>query len=736
MVYRGGMAYDDSGEGSTIDPQTAEYLEDEGLQQAVIAEIDDAVNYIDEEISPQRAKATKYYRAEPFGNEQEGTSHHVSPDVRDTVLAMMPPLMRIFAGTERVVEYAPVAPKNPEEIQRVIAHAEQATDAIHHVFWKENRGFTVLYSAIKDALVRKTGILKWWYEDHETVTKHQHTGLDQEALAVLLDDPELEVVDLEGTPIEGATTMMPDGTPLPPELVPMTYDVTVERRVKKKKYCVSAVPPEEFLWNRKASSIYTSSIVAHRQELTVSALVEMGYDEDMVLEYASTAGDEMETNEERLTRNPELDSTDDTDRGDETAKMVPYVEAFIRYDLDGDGVAELIKVCTIGNGKKVVNVEPADDVPFAVLTPDPEPHLVAGLSAADMVMDVQETKSELWRVLLDSGSQSLRQRLVAVEGQVNMDDLLNNENGGVIRARAPGMVQALDTPFLGMQALPVIQAMDHAREERTGTTKAAQGLDSAAMQSSTKDAVRGTFAAANARVELIARVFAETGITDMFRGLLKLFIKHQDQPRMMRLRGQWVAVDPRYWNADMDVEINVALSAQTSEDKIAALAGIAEKQETIMRELGLDNPICSIPQYRNTLARMVELTGFKDAGQFFNEIPPDWTPPDEPEQKSPEEMLAEVQMKEIEANIQKKAAELQLDEMKARLADDRERDRIEADAVLRAADIEGKHGRPVDFDRIFALIHRDRAPEFEGNLQMPAQPNPGQFGNGQGGMPQ
>lgn len=671
---------------------------DTGLQSAVAAEIEDAIDYIDTVVSPDRAKAIEYYRGEPFGTEEDGRSGYISTDVRDTVLGMLPPLMRIFAGAERIAEFSP---SNAEDIPV----AEQATDVIHYIFQKKNPGFSILYSTFKDALVSKTGIVKWWYEEQADTNEYEFSGLTDGEIALLASDPELTILEME-MEVSGKADMTTGG-----EIVPMgppVYEVKVRRVKKQQSYCVAGVPPEEFLIDRKARDLDTASLVAHRQIKTVSDLVAMGYDEELLLANSSAGDDDLETNQERFARNPYEDYQIST-RNDPASRKVLYIESYIRYDRNGDGIAELLKVCTVGGGYKVVDVEGCDEIPFALFTPDPEPHTVIGLSEADKVMDIQETKSEIMRDMLDSLAQSIHPRTAVVEGQVNIDDVLNNETGAIIRMRAPGMVQPFSQPFVGQAAYPMLDYMDQIKESRTGVSKASQGLNADALQSSTRAAVAATVSAAQGRVELVARIFAETGLKRMFRGLLRMIVKHQDKPMVVRLRNQFVPVDPRSWNADMDVEINVALSATTAEDKIQTLAMVAGKQEQILQLLGPNNPLVTIGQYRTTLAKMVELAGFKDPTLFFNPLPQDYAPPPTQDAKpTPEEMLAQVQAQSIQADIEKKAAELKLDREKMLRADDRERDRIDADVYLRAREMELKYGAQVDMAALRLMMDRDR----------------------------
>ncbi len=674
----------------------------DALQSAVAAEIRDAIDF-EEQVGQERLRATRYYRGERFSvdeNEDTGRSMHVSTDVRDAVISMMPPLMRIFAGAERIAEFAPVG---PEDVQ----FAEQATELAHYVFTKQNDGFSVLWDVFKDALLRKTGVVKWWHETDKKVEEFAYSQIDEQSLALLISEPGVEVVSLAEA--------------LDPQTQQVAIDVRIRRVNESTRYRVAAVPTEEFLIDRRARDIDTASIVAHRQSLTVSDLVAMGYDQDLIEEHAGAGDDDLEYSLGAQVRNPLMRPS--ADRRDEAAQRITYVESYIRFDRDGDGIAELLKVCTVGGAYKIVAVEGASEIPFASFCPDPEPHTFIGQSEADKLMDIQETKSQIMRDVLDSLSQSIHPRTAIVDGQVNLADVMKVETGGIVRMRAPGMVQPLTTPFVGQAAFPMIEYFDSLKETRTGMSRASQGLNADALQSSTRAAVAATISAAQGRIELVARIFAETGLKRLFRGMLRMFVQHQDRPMMIRMRGQFVQVDPRVWNADMDVDVNVALSATSNEERIAVLTQISQKQEQILAQMGPTNPMVSLSQYRTTLAKIVELSGFRDASQFFTAVPPDWQPPQQQPQPDPAQILAQVEAEKIKADIAINAAKLELERDKARAADDRERDRIEADTALRAREIELKYAATVDTAQIKAMMDRDR----EQQQAMQQQADPGAY---------
>jgi len=698
--------------------QEDEVMSEEELQGVVSSEIYDAISFIDDDIGGNRALATEYYYGLPFGNEEDGRSQVVSMDVRDTVQGILPSLMRIFFGPERVVEFAPQGPED-------IASAEQATDYVDFIFKRDNPGFKILHSAFKDALVRKVGIVKYWWDESVEVKAESFSMLDEQTMMFLTQDPDIEISAVREYPIPGmAEQNLAQGIMTPP---PMMYDVEIKRRIKSGKVKIEALPPEEFLIDRRAKSIDEATFVGHRTMKTVSDLVAMGYDYDEMVEVAGN-GNDFDNNEEYTARNPfAVIST--ANNGDPSSKSVLYIEGYLKVDFDGDGIAEMRRICTVGTGNKVMRNEIVAERQFADFCPDPEPHTFFGMCPADVVMDIQRIKSSVQRGILDSLAQAINPRTAIVEGQANMDDVLNTEVGAVIRMRAPGMVQPFTTPFVGQAAFPMLDYLDDIKQTRTGISKAASGLDADALQSTTKAAVSATVNAAHQHIEMIARTFAETGLRKLFTGILKLVIENQDKARMIRLRNTFVPIDPRSWDANMDVIVNVGVGDGTLEDRINILNQVAMRQEMILKETGVNNPVVSLPQYTNTLSKLLQLAGIKDSQNYFNQLPVDFQLPPPPEPKlTPEEMLAQVQVQSIQADIEKKAAELDLERQKMIMSDDRERDRVEQDGILRRYELELKYGVQIQSAEINAAMNTDRElirqQAAMNQTQVPQQPQP------------
>ena len=336
--------------------------------------------------------------------------------------------------------------------------------------------------------------------------------------------------------------------------------------------------------------------------------------------------------------------TQDPEMGEANRKIL-YCEAYITMDYDGDGIAELRKVCTVGPTYHPVSNDPVSERPFAIFTPDPEPHALIGGSWGDRLMDMQKVTSMLVRGMLDSLSASIFPRTAYVEGQASVADIMNTAVGAPIRERVAGAVRTLETPFVGEQAMPVLSFMQDVIERRTGQEKGAQGLDADALQSTTKDGVTASLNAAQGQTEMMLRIFAEGTFKPMFRGILRLLIENQPRAQMVRLRGAWTEVNPKSWDAGMDVTVNIGLGTTFVDNKVSALLAVAAEQKDILTTYGPANPLVTIAQYRDTLAKMLKYRGLPNADEFFKQVDPNWQPPAPPTPPpTPEQVQAQAQL--------------------------------------------------------------------------------------------
>ena len=648
-------------------------MDDYQLSTIVSSEITDALNHFDSEYSQERIRAMDFYMGEPLGNEVEGRSSVVSTEVADTVEAIMPNLMRVFTANDKYVRFNA---RTSEDVEK----AEQVSDYVNYIINHDNEGYKVLYNWFKDALLFRLGVVKYFYEEQEEVDEEEYNGLSEDELVMLLANPDIEVIEQNETVTE---SYMDEAG----ELVPLasTYDLSVRVTKRSGKIKIVNVPPEEFLVNRRATSLEDAYFVCHRTTMTVSDLVAMGYDREEVEAHAGIS--DLDVDEERTNRFQDTEAATGTDAADPTLREVVYYECIAKIDYDGDGIAERRRICAIGsNGSHILHNEPFDHIPFAVVSPILMPHRLIGRSIYDMTEDLQVIKSTLLRQYLDSVYTSTLPRMGVVEGQVNIDDVLDGTAGGIIRMRQPGMVQPFSGSPVGGEVRPLMDYLDEIKEQRTGMSKASQGLDANALQSTTASAISATVRGAQVKLESYARTMAETGMKSLFKGILHLVTKYDNKPRVVRLRNNFVPIDPREWTSEFDVVVQVGLGTADDEQKIAFLTQIAGKQEQILMQMGVNNPVVSMSQYVNTLRSIAEIGGFKDADQFFNspqqiqmleqQMMQGQQAGPSPEQQQMEADMAlkrERMMLEIQLEREKMQAELEL-----------RRQELEAEAQLRA----------------------------------------------------
>jgi len=638
---------------------------DEELLARVQGEITDALGYNDT-VSKQRESAMDYYYALPFGNEVEGRSQYVDSSVMDTIEWIKPSLMRVFASGDEMVTFEPHGPEDVES-------AEQATDYVNHIFTKDNNGWEILYTWFTDALLQKNGIVKVWWDDYEDWNREEYNGLDEQEFNLLIMSPDIEVME--------HTSYVDD--------YGAKHDVVIKRTSYTGRVKIENVPPDEFLISREAKDIKDARFVCHRVRKTLSELRLMYPDEDLDPREIGGGDDDMSAfSSERLSRY-EFDKSADYFGGwgspndDEALQTYWLHESFIKTDYDGDGIAELRKVCSVGS--KILANDPIDKVPFVSITPVKIPHKFFGLSIADLIMDLQLIKSTLMRNLMDNMYNMNFGRYAVLEGQANLDDLLSQRPGGVVRVKSPNAIMPLATPPLEASSFQMLGYLDEQRESRSGVNKYSQGLNDNALTShTTATAVNATMTAAQSRVELIARCFAETGVRDLMNCIYELVLKNQDKERIVKLRNQWVPVRPDMWRDKMDCTVAVGIGNGNRDQQLMHLTTMLQFAGDAMRG-GLN--IVNEKNLYNMGAALIKNMGFQNIDDFLTD--PEMAPP-QPDPAEQEKMM-EMQIKQQELQI--KAADLQLKQQKLQ----QESAEAAVDARLKAAELqlEAEQNRPI-----------------------------------------
>jgi hypothetical protein len=665
------------------------------IQGIVSDAVMSAVDFIQSEVEGDRLKAQRYFDGEVDIGHEEGRSKIVATKCRDVVRAIKPPLMRAFMASDKPVEFVP---RKPEDV----AAAEQATSFAQ---WKFNQinGYRLIYDAIHDAAVKKCGVIKVYYEDHSEAEYDEYSGLTEEQVADLAMDPELEILEYE----------QDEDT---------TFSLKVKRTRENGEICAEAIAPEDFFVNREATCIEDAYVCGHRNsEMRVGDLVAMGYDFEEVIQYAGDYDDAYQ-DEVDMERSG-YDSVGEDDGGaDPSMKKVLVTEAYMKMDIEGEGIPVLYRFLLIGSKYHVLDYDHADMKPFAVFEIDPEPHTFFGRSLVDLIMDDQDAATAMLRGVLDNVALTNTPRMEVLDGQANMEDVLNNEIGGIVRVKTLGAVNPLSVPFTAGSVLPALQYYDEQIENKTGVSRASMGLDPDALQNTTATAVQATTEAATGQVELIARNLAEGGMKQLFKMILKLSRQHTNSEVMMRLNGQFVPVDPRSWSVDMDLIANVGLGTGGEIEREMVLRETLQHQMSIWQAYGPTNGLVTLTQIRNTLADIMKLGGVQNSDRYWMPMTPEveqflMQQAQQAQQGQPDPMQAmaqaEVQKAQIEAQTRLQAEQMkmqqrgQADLMKAQInaqvenmKNDRERDKMLQDLGLEAARIFGEYGIKIDDQRI------------------------------------
>jgi hypothetical protein len=513
------------------------------LRALLVAERWDAMSAITaSKLSEERATALNYYQGDMSVSmpAPEGRSKAVSTDTSDTIEGLMPTLMEIFTGGEEVVRFEPHGPQD-------VAAAEQETDYVNHVFMQGNPGFLILYSFIKDALLSKVGIVKIFWESREEKERETYLDQPQDAFTAIAAAPGIEIVEHSEH----------DGL----------HDVTLEAARTIENARVVAVPPEEFGITRHARNIRDADYAFHDVFKSESALIAQGYDRSQVKNLPSYI---VAHTVEEIARDTVNESTlrQGEDNLNTANRLIRVTEHYIKMDYEGNDDPRLYRVTTAGEDGEVLKRDGEPDVieedliPFAAMTPVIQTHRFWGRSIADLVKDIQEQKTALIRGMLDNLYLHNNPRVEVSEQHATpetLDDLLVSRPGGIVRTKMPGGIQWQEVPDITQSIYPALQYLDSTREWRTGVSRQGQGVDPNALQNQVATIANQMFSAAQGKVKLIARIFAETGIKDLFTLLHATIRKHATAPATVKLRNQWATVDPRDWKTRSDMSINVGL---------------------------------------------------------------------------------------------------------------------------------------------------------------------------------
>ena len=647
-------------------------LDDEDLLDILNRKEQNAASYINGTLRAEREQALREYFREPYGTEDENWSTIVASDVSDTVEWILPALLKTFSSTDKAVSFEPTRAED-------VKGSEQATDACNYVFFKQNNGFLILYTAFKDALTIKNSATMWRKETIETVSTVPFKNASEEMIAMLLQESEdSEIQEATPAPVIDPQTQQPEmdlvtGTPV------MGYSGRIKKTEKKTVIRVESFSPEDLLVDRDWTSplLADCPYVARMMRVTMTDIAAMGLKcEASELRSSDTTEYSTDSNSRLHTRN-QADLNDKEDDTDDDAMAEGWLRIeFILADRDGDGIAE--RLCVYRLKDKILKAEVTSHVPIATFSPILNTHRWDGMSMAEAVSDLQRLHTELLRQTLNNLYLTNNPRTKVLTDAnwsplANIDDLLDSRPGGVIRQRDVNAVTEQVTPFAAGASMPMLEYVKGMREDRTGVSRTSQGLNPDSMNN-TATGRQIDQSAAMQRIELIARIAAETLLKPIFQGILKLLTDGGMERLAFRLRNEFVEYDPNEWRDSYDMTVNVGLGTGDTQQKAAQLMSIYQMQTAAM-QFGLVTP----KHLYHTSTKVIENAGFKDVDNFIQD--PSKQPPQPPPPPPIEIQIA--QMK-AQSEAQKFQAEQQGDIQKfqAETQMAREIEQIKADAKL------------------------------------------------------
>ena len=712
---------------------------DDDTLRSIIASKTSSAESMMTTISRERENSLKLYNQELYGNEREGFSQFVTSEVRDTIEWILPQLIEMFISGDNPVIFTP---QNDKDIEG----AKQESQYVRYVYNRQNNGFLNTYTWFKDALMQKNGIVKAFWDDNIQDTKEEYQKQSFAELIQINEDEELEVTSIVmkvddksiGTfktiealnkSIESGKTKIvgDDGN-----LLDITMDVKADRTLNLSQVKIQSVAPENFWIDPTYPSLDLQDTTFCREDilnLTVSDLIVEGFDEDEIAKIPSSKFrlNDSEQIERYRKESGILRNVMALDDGQN--RRVDISDVYLRIDMDGDGIAELRHI-KLGGDTVILSNEEVDKIPYFMTTPNINTHKVFGMSVADMIADLQLLSSTIMRQTLDSLYLSNNPRHAVLRGHVELDDLMTSQVGGIVREDIQGAVRPLTIPFVGAQSMPMMELVEKMNEKRTGVSSVTQGLSPEALADSTNMMGSMIMNAAQGRIKMIARIFAEVGFKPLMLYVHELVLKNEDNKKIADLDGEFVEVNPTDWKTRRDMVVKVGIGHSEKKEKIMALERVLNAQRDIFAASGANGPLLNPQNIHNALKDLLELTGMDSSDRYFSD-PAQFKPPPPPENIASEAL--EIEEAKITANTVQEAAKFKLDveTQRAKASNDAEKTAIEkakvllqaqgtsqqnkVNALFKAAEMQGK-----EEDRIFNVLKE--AANVQANQSQGANP--------------
>ena len=527
----------------------------------------------------------------------------VSTDVADVVEADMPSLARIFMGSGDILSF-----ESNTENEAEMQEAEDKTKYVNWVVRNQPESFKMQHDWLKDAEIQKASVVKYFHEELKEVEVVEYEGLTEDELTEVIESlrgPNIKKVEIIEQEQEEDTGFF-------------NIKFKVTREIKKIR--IINVPPETFLISRNAASKSDAEVVGDISQSTRSDLISQGFSKDLV--------NSLSSHDKDLNTNSRLNQIRNSDQGgsfsNETIdskpnELVEVIDLYAKIDFDGDGIAEMRHIMFSGN-TLLVN-EYFNHKPYAMLSAVLMPHKAIGRSRAEITYPVQLEKTALKRGMFDNMYMTNKPRTV-VHSSINLDDMLTVRTNGIIRMddENPNIipqnaVYPLVTQYTGDKTLQVIQYMDQSRANSTGALMSSQGLDANSIAKETATRFTGIEKGGAAKIELIARNYAETGYRDLFEGIAWLSSRYQNTEVEFLVLGKAMTVNPSKWKYTHSVRTNVGLGAGNNEALVESLQGVYQIQQMLKAN---GSALVDEVKIYNTLNRITDGLGLPRVNEFFN----------------------------------------------------------------------------------------------------------------------
>ncbi len=551
------------------------------------------------ELARQRALALDSFQGKNIEPATKGTSQVVDWTIFETAQFILPSLTRIFAAGDDVVEFEPVG-KEDEDV------AKQESQVLNHLVTQKNNWFLTCLVWFQDALITKNAYCMAEMEEKLITETERYESQSEEQVTLLLEDdleitgqeqrddpndPGLLIDPANGQPIDpndqettvGAMALYALSGQEPERQFKQIFDVEVRRVEPKKQLRFTVLPPENCRISQDTPDFTLNDCpyFEYFTDITLSDLRKLGYDvDDDIASRDSSFDDSLESNARDEILGTERSDTDNP--VDPSMRMVRARTVWIQFDYDEDGIAELQKVVVVAdkilekNGEPVI--ESASRIPVASLVPFINTHRHIGISVADLTFDIQRIKTKFLRSGLNSLDLATNPRHAASK-KVNLDDLLVSRSGAIVQVDTQlpdvaGHVVPLQTQNTFPDAQQGLAYMDTVVESRVGVTKQFQGIDASANND--HDRIGQLSSMAAQRVEQIARIFGN-GVENLFSIAHELVIKSGHQMEAIKLRGEWVDIDPTQWRTGRDMRVVAPFAAGNKDsllNRLMILRGI------------------------------------------------------------------------------------------------------------------------------------------------------------------